>query len=91
MVANPPKFHVILLGLKQNQEFLLKIRNIIVKVTRSVKLLGITVDDELKFEKQVKTICQKVCKKVNAFSGVVPYVDEKEKENPVSYIYNVKF
>ena len=91
MVANPQKFQVIFLGLKQNQEFLLEIGNAIVKGTRSVRLLGTTVDDELKFEKLVKTLCQKVCKKVSVFSRVVPYMDEKEKENPVSYIYNVKF
>ena len=47
------------------------------EVTRSVKLLGITVDNELKFEKHVKTLCQKVCKKVSAFSRVAPYMDEK--------------
>ena len=51
---------------------------LIVKATRSVKLLGITVDDELKFEKHVKTLCQKVCKKVSAFSRVAPYMDEKK-------------
>ena len=50
------------------------------KATRSVKLLGITVDDELKFEKNVKTLCQKVCKIVSAFSTVVPYMDEKKRK-----------
>ena len=50
MVANHQKFQVILLGLKQNQEFLLESRNMIVKAKRSVKLPGIRVDDELKFE-----------------------------------------
>ena len=62
-VANPQKFQVIFLGLKQNQVFLLEIGNRIVEATRSVKLLGITVDDELRFDKHVKTLCQKVCKK----------------------------
>ena len=79
MVANPQKFQVIFLGLKQTQEFLLEIGNTIVKATRSVRqLLGITVDDELKFEKQVKTLCQKVGKTVSAFSRVAPYMDEKK-------------
>ena len=62
MVASPQKFQVIFVGLKQNQKFLLEIGNIIAKATRSVKLLGITVDDELKFEKHVKTLCQKYAK-----------------------------
>ena len=74
-------FQVKFLGLKQNQEFLLEIGSITVKATRSVKLLGTLVDDELKFEKHVKTLCQKVCKKVSAFSRVAaPYMDEKKRE-----------
>ena len=56
MVANPKKFQVIFLGLKQHQEFLLEIRNKTVNVTRSVRLLGIVIDDELKFDKHVKTL-----------------------------------
>ena len=80
MVTNPQKFQIIFLGLKQNREFLLEIGNIIVKVTRSVKLIGITVNDEVKFEKHVKTLCQKVCKKVSAFSRIAPYMDKKKRK-----------
>ena len=47
-------------------------------MTKSVKLFGIDVDDELKFEKHVKTLCQRGGKKVSAFSRVVPYIDEKK-------------
>ena len=71
-------FQVKFLGLKKNQEFLLEIGNIIVKATRSAKLLGTTVDDELKFEKHVKALCQQVCKKLSASSRVAPYLDEKK-------------
>ena len=70
MVANPKKFQVMFLGLKQHQEFFLEIENKSIDVTRSVKLLGISVDDELKFDKHVKTLCQKVSRKVSAFSRV---------------------
>ena len=49
-----------LLGLKKQQEFLLEIGSKIINVTRSGKLLGITVNDELKF---VEALCQKVCRK----------------------------
>ena len=78
MVANPKKFQVIFLGLKQHQEFLLEVKNISINVTRSVKLLGIDVDDELKFDKYVKTLCQKVSRKASAFSRFVPHIDEKK-------------
>ena len=51
------------------------------KATISVKLLEITVNDNMKFEKHVKTLCQKVSKKVSAFSRVAaPYMDEKKRE-----------
>ena len=59
MVANPKKFRVMFLGLKQHQEFFLELENKSIDVTRSVKLLGISVDDEVKFDKHVKTLCQK--------------------------------
>ena len=39
MVANPKKFQVMFLGLKQHQEFFLEIENKSIDVTRSVKLL----------------------------------------------------
>ena len=80
-------FQVKLLGLKQNQEFLLEIGNIIVKAKRSVKLLGTTVDDELKFEKHVKTLSQKVCKKVSVLSRVAPYMDDKKEKSCIIHLY----
>ena len=80
MVANPKIFQVMFLGLKQHQEFFLEIENKSIDVTRSVKLLGINVDDELKFDKHVKTMCQNVSRKISAFSRVVPYIDEKKGE-----------
>ena len=78
MVANPKKFQVMFLGLKQHQEFSLETENKSIDMTRSVKLLGINVDDELKFDKHVKTMCQNVSRKISAFSRVVPYIYEKK-------------
>ena len=78
MVENPKKFQVMFLGLRQHQEFFLEIENKLINVRRSVKLLGISVDDELKFDEHVKTLCQKVRRKVSAFSRVAPYIDEKK-------------
>ena len=63
MVANTTKCHLIFLGLKQH----LEIENKSINVTRSLKLLGINVDDELKFNKHVKTLCLKVSKNFGAF------------------------
>ena len=81
MVANPKKFQVMFLGLKQHQEILLEIGNKTVNVIRSVKLLGIVIDDELKFDKHVERLCQQVGKKVNAFYRVAPFMNEKKRKN----------
>ena len=78
MVANLKKFQVMFLGRKQHQEFFLEVKNKSIDVTRSVRLLGINVDDELKFDKHVKTMCQNVSRKISAFSRVAPYIDEKK-------------
>ena len=78
MVANPKKIQAMFLGLKQHQEFFLEMENKPINVTKPVKILGISVDDELELDKHVKTLCQKVSRKVSAFSRVAPYIDEKK-------------
>ena len=78
MVANPKKIQVIFFGLKQHQEFLLEIENKSINVTRAVKLLGMNVDDEMKFDKHGKTPCQNVGRKISAFSRVAPCIDKKK-------------
>ena len=78
MVANPKKFEVMFFGQKQHQEFILEIEKKSIIVTRSVKLLGTKVDDELKFHEHAKTLCQKVMRKVSALSKVTPYINDKK-------------
>ena len=69
-----------LLNLKQHQEFLLVIGSKIVNVTRSVRLLGITADYELKLDKHVEVLCRKVCKGSQCIlKGCISYGRE-EKE-----------
>ena len=47
-------------------------------MTRSIKLIGITVNDELTCDKHVEGQCQKVCTKVIAISRVASHMDEKK-------------
>ena len=57
MVANPDKFQLIFLGLKENHELCIDIRGNIIEMSDTVKLLGVTIDSKLKFNGHVKTIC----------------------------------
>ena len=58
MVVNPKKVQAMFLDLKQHKKFLLEIRNKTINMTRSVKLLGITFDDEMKFDKHMETFSE---------------------------------
>ena len=64
MVANPGKFQLMFLGLNINQKLCIEIDDLVIKLTNSVKLLGITIDSKLKFTDHVKSICAKANKKL---------------------------
>ena len=72
----------VVFGIKQTVLLfvLLLLENKSINVTKSFKLLGINVDDELKFDKHVKKLCQNISRKISAFSRGAPYIDEKRGE-----------
>ena len=51
---------------KSNHNYCLTINNVEIKSKKSVTLLGIEIDDILKIEKQVSTVCKKVNNQLNA-------------------------
>ena len=69
MVANPKKFQLMFLGLKKKQGLRLNIQGSKIVAKEHVKLLGIEIENKLKFNKYVQTLCQKVNKKTSAFLG----------------------
>ena len=68
MVVNPKKFQLLFLGLKRKQGLRLNIQGSKIVAKEHVKLLGIEIDNRLKFDKHVQTLCQKVNKTTSAFS-----------------------
>ena len=73
MVANPNNFQRMFLGLRGQRRLQLNINENILSATDHAKLLGIEVDNKLKFNKHVKTLCSKVNKKISAFSRLNYY------------------
>ena len=75
MIVNPKKFQTIIIKRqnKSNHNYCLTINNVEIKSKKSVTLLGIEIDNTLKIEKQVSTIC-----KCNSRIGTV--LGQKEKE-----------
>ena len=71
MVANLLKFQLISFGIKEDHELSIEINGDVIKMSDTVKILGVTIDSKLRFNEHVKIICQKTNTKDKAFSSVV--------------------
>ena len=79
MVANPKKFQLMFLGLNSSRRGLrLNNKGNKVSATDCVNLLGVEIDNKLKFDKHVKTLCSKVNKKINAFSRLNTFISRDQ-------------
>ena len=79
MVANPEKFQLLFIGLKDDIKLCIDINGIVVQMTDSVKLLGVTIDSMLNFNQHVQSICKNASKKVRAFSRIAPNLEYEKK------------
>ena len=64
MAANPGKFQVMFLGMREQPKLTLEINDITSPLTDTAKLLRVTIDSKLKFDDHIKTLCQTVNRKV---------------------------
>ena len=81
MIANPEKFHVILLRKNQTSTSGEKI-NIdgeIINSKETVKLLGVTLDNRLDFDPHISNICKKATTQINVLQGLKLFIGFKEK------------
>ena len=78
MVANPGKFQIMFLGLKEQNTLRLNINDNKVLTTNRVKLLGIEIDNELNFTAHIQNLCSKVNRKINAFSRLNTYISRPQ-------------
>ena len=53
------------------------IRDIDIPVNENVKVLGIHIDNKLKFDKHISELCKRASKHINAISRFSQFVDEK--------------
>ena len=60
MIANPEKFHSIIVTKNRadNSNFLVKIGDKVIKTEPNVKLLGVTIDNKLKFDLHISYLCK---------------------------------
>ena len=55
----------------------MEINGDVITNSREVKLLGVTLDSQLKFKSYAKALCVKANRKVNAFARIVNYITSK--------------
>ena len=76
MKANPDKYHFLLTGKK---ELIININQFQIKSSKQEKLLGITIDNKLNFEKHVNSLCNKVSQKLNALTRISNYIKPDQR------------
>ena len=78
MVANPGKFQMMFLGLKEKNTLRLNINDNKILTMNKVKLLGIEIDSDLTFTAHIQNLCCKVNRKINAFSRLNTYISRPQ-------------
>ena len=67
MIVNTDKLQAIILNKKESEaKYKLTIDNNDIESTKSVKLLGITIDDRLRFAQHILNLCTKAAVQLNA-------------------------
>ena len=78
MFANPEKFQLIFIGLKDSITLCIDINGIVIQVTDSVKLLGVTIDSVFNFSQHVQSICKKTSNRTELFLELLQILNTKK-------------
>ena len=88
MKANLNKFHSLL---STTDAFNFEISETVIRNSNSKKLLGVTFDNKLKFEKHIITICQRANRKLNALARPTPYMELGKRRILMNAFFNSQF
>ena len=89
IIVNADKFQAIILNKKESEaKYKLTIDNNDIESTKSVKLLAITIDDRLRFDQHISSLCSKAAMQLNALARLEKYMGKSEKVAIVnSFLY----
>ena len=74
MIVNTDTFQALILNKKESEaKYKLTIDNNDIESTKSVKLLGITIDDRLRFDQHISNLCSKAAMQLNALGQLQKY------------------
>ena len=75
MKSNNDKCHLIILN---NEDNIIKIRDEEISGSKSVKLLGITIDNKLNFNDHIRKLCKKANQKLHTLARISTYLDSRK-------------
>ena len=78
LVANPDKFKAMFLGVGSSNKLSLSILGDTIECSENVKLLGIHIDNQLKFDVHINKICASAHKKINCLYRLRKYINIKQ-------------
>ena len=91
MIANPEKFHAILLRKNRTNTSgeQININGKMIKSEQTVKLLGVTLDYKLDFDPHISNLCKKAATQLNVLKRLKTFIGFKEKQILVqSFVYS---
>ena len=88
MKANLVKCHMLL---SSTESLNFQILETVIHNSQSKKLLGVTFDNKLKFEKHINTICQKANRKLNALARITPYMELTKRRILMNAFFDSQF
>ena len=88
MKANHDKCHLLL---STQEEANIQIANTTIKCSQSEKILGIILDNQLKFGRHVENICQIASRKLNALAGVTNYMELLKRHILMNAYFKAQF
>ena len=77
MCVNTDKFQSIILNRDGKHTLSISVQDNTVLSDTSITVLGVVLDDKLKFDEHVSVLCSKVSRQINALNRVSKYLDEK--------------
>ena len=88
MKSNYDKCHLLL---STQEEANIQIANTTIKCSQSEKMLGIILDNQLKFDKHVENICQKASRQLNALARVTNYMELPKRRILMNAFFKAQF
>ena len=84
MKPNPDKYQAMVLG-KTEDKLNFKSADIDIKTTEKTCLLGVVLDNELKFQHHISSICRKVSAQISALNRLKNILPLKTKESLIAH------